>query len=132
MLEGLKVKTTHTLTTDDLEIFCDPPLTFESAGSMDPRTVQELREWYKNHCPNEQAVMFVPKIFLSVAQNGKAYPLTTQEDAMALQKAVGDKFISRLVNSYWNYEVGYFEKKQSGSVNSLTESSGNGTKEATP
>jgi hypothetical protein len=128
----LKVRTTHTLTTDDLEMFCDPPLTFEAVGSIDPRTSRDLSTWHSSKFPEGQAVDFVPKLFLSVAQNGTSYPLTTVEDARALQEAVGEKFVSRLVLSYWNYQATYFEKKQAASVSLSPESgTGNGS-EPTP
>ena len=124
----LKVKTTHVVTTDDLEMFCDPPLTFEAIGNIDPHTREGLRVWYQNKYPTEQSLEFVPKIFLSVAQNGTAYPLVTDEDAKALQDALGDKFISHLVRAYWNYEAGYFEKKETASTSlSETPVTGNGS-----
>jgi hypothetical protein len=113
----LSVRTTHILTTDDLRIFCDPPLTFEAIGSIDPHTRIELSAWHDSDYPAQQAVGFIPKLFLSVAQNGQSYPLTTDEDALALQDALGDKFISRLVNAYWDYEYRYFQKKELASAN---------------
>jgi hypothetical protein len=121
----LKVRTTHTLTTDDLRVFCDPPLTFEAVGSIDPHTRIGLSAWHDSDYPTGQAVDFIPKLFLSVAQNGTAYPLTTSEDAQALQDALGDRFISRLVNAYWDYEYRYFQKKELVSVN-LSPASGTG------
>ena len=128
----LKVRTTHTVTTDDLEMFCDPPLTFEAIGNIDPHTREGLRVWYQNKYPTEGALEFVPKMFLSVAQNGTSYPIATEEDAKALQEAVGDKFISHLVRAYWNYEAGYFEQKKTGSENlSAPPVTGNGS-EPTP
>jgi len=130
----LTVRTTHTLTTNDLRVFCDPPLTFEAVGSIDPRTRIELSAWHDSDYPSGQAVSFIPKLFLSVAQNdsdgpmGPAYPLTTDEDARALQDALGDRFISRLVNAYWDYEYKYFQKKELASVSLSPElGTGNGS-----
>lgn len=118
----LKVNTTHTVTTEDLEIFCDPPLTFEAVGNIGPHLWGQLRDWHKGNYPPEDVVGFIPKLFVSVSQNGDTYPLTTPEDAKALEDAVGNEFLSDLVESYWNYEFDFFKKKRAASANSLSQS----------
>jgi len=128
----LKVKTSLTVTTDELEVFCDPPLTFEAVGNIDPNLWSQLKAWSEKNYPLEQAVNFVPKLFVSVSQNGKAYPLTTEAAAEELRQAVGDPFLCDLIENYWNYEFNYFKKKRLVSASSSPASAtGNGS-ELTP
>ena len=122
----LSVRTTHTVTTDDIDVYCDPPLIFEAVGNIDPQTQTRLADWHKANYPPEQAVAFIPKLFISVSQNGEVYPLTTEADAQALREAVGDTFLSDLVERFWTYELNFFKKKRNGSVNLLSASE-NGT-----
>jgi hypothetical protein len=128
----LKVKTTYTVTTDDLEIFCDPPLTFEAVGRINDKTHTDLLTWSKDDYSPDRAISFIPSLFLSVAQNGTAYPLTTKAEAIALREATGDKFICDLVESFWNYDYTYFKKKRLGSANSLPASDDGSSPEPTP
>jgi hypothetical protein len=128
----LKVKTTHTVTTDELEMVCDPPLTFEAVGNIGPHLWGELRDWSKGEYPMEEIVDFIPKLFVSVSQNGDTYPLTTPAQAKALKESVGDEFIADLIESYWNYEFTFFKKKRAASANSLKESDDSKADEPTP
>ena len=126
----LSIKTTHILTTEQLEIYCDPPLTFEVVGSIDPHTRKKLGSWYEADYPTNRAVEFIPSLFITVAQNGIAYPLKTVEDAAAFQEAVGDVFLSRLVERTWAYDINQFKKKQVGSI-SLSKDSDDGAEQDT-
>jgi hypothetical protein len=128
----LKVKTTHKVTTEELEIFCDPPLTFEAVGNIGPQLWDELRDWSNERYPPEKAVDFVPKLFVSVSQNGDTYPLATPEQAKALEDAVGGEFLSDLVENYWGYEFSFFKKKRAASANSLKGSGDSKADELTP
>jgi hypothetical protein len=123
-----KVKTTLMVTTEELEVFCDPPLTFEAVGNIDPNLWSQLKEWSERDYPPGEAVNFVPRLFFSVSQNGKAYPLTTQAEAEELRQAVGDAFLCDLVENYWTYEYSYFKKKRLASASLLAEhATGNGS-----
>ena len=129
---NLTVKTTHVVTTDDLEIFCDPPLTFEAIGRINDKLHNELRAWANKNHPIGQTVKFVPQLFLNVSQNGNTYPLATDADAEALRGAVGDDFLHNLVESFWDYDFLFFRQKRLASANSLqTSAAGNGS-EPTP
>lgn len=128
----LKVKTTRTLTTDELEVYCEPVLTFEAVGNVDPQTHDALKTWAQAKYPADQAVNFVPKLFLSVAENGTSYPLNTEGAARELQAVVGDAFLAELVENFWNYDYFYFQKKQAASANLSTPLPTTEESEATP
>ena len=124
---NLSVKTTHTISTDDLEIYADPPLVFEAVGRINDKLHNDLRAWSNKNHPIDQTVKFVPRLFLSVSQNGDTYPLTTDADAQALREAVGDDFLHDLVESFWDYDYLFFRRKQLVSASSSPASAtGNG------
>ena len=125
---NLSIKTTIVVTTDDLEIYADPPLTFEAIGRVNDTIHRELAAWATAGYPAEQTARFIPRLFMSVAQNGTSYPLTTAEEAQALRDAVGDEFLANLVESFWDYEYKYFQKKELASVSLSPElGTGNGS-----
>src|SRR3990170_7983871 len=109
---NLSVRTTMQVTTDDLELYADPPLTFEAIGRVNDTLHRELAAWASAGYPAEQSVRFIPRLFLSVAQNWQSYPLTTADDAQALRATVGDEFLANLVEAFWDYEYNYFKKKR--------------------
>jgi len=116
-LSNLSVQTTMRVTADDLEIYADPPLTFEAIGRVNDTLHRELAAWASAGYPPDQTARFIPRLFLSVAQNGQSYPLATPDDAQALRDAVGDEFLANLVESFWDYEFSYFKKKRLASMN---------------
>src|SRR3990172_8868536 len=109
---NLSVKTTHVVTTDDLEIFCDPPLTFEAISRINDKLHNELRAWANKNHPIDQTVKLVPRLFFSVSQDGTAYPLATDADAQALREAVGDDFLHDIVEAFWDYDYLFFRRKR--------------------
>jgi len=116
----LNVKTTFTVNTDQLEIYCDPPLAFEAIGRIDDKTHRELVEWSKADYPAGQTLAFIPRLFLSVSQSGKSYPLSGEADAQALREATGDAFLVNLIEGFWNYEFRFFQRKLAASESSST------------
>lgn len=118
----LRIKTTRTLTTKDLEVFCDPDLTFEAVGNIDPGTDGELREWAKAKYPPAEAVRFVPRLFLSVSQDGSAHPLDTEAGAEEFRQAVGDPFLCELVENFWNFDYFYFQNLKKNGISSANSS----------
>lgn len=129
----LAIQPTQTITSDDLEIFVgDLPLVFEAIGNIGGSLQNDLLAWSQADYPAAQTAGFIPRLFLSVSQNGDKYPLTGQAEAEALRQAVGDDLLKDLVESYWNYRYRYFKKKRLGSGNSSPASdTGNGN-EPTP
>lgn len=117
LISNLSIQTTMTLTTDDLEIYADPPLSFEAIGRVNDTLHRELAAWVSAGYPADQTARFISRLFLSVAQNGQSYPLSTADDAQALRAAVGDEFLANLVESFWDYEFNYFKKKRLASMN---------------
>ena len=129
---NLAIKTTMVVSTDDLEVFSDPPLTFEAIGRINDTLHRELAAWANAGYPADQTARFIPRLFLSVAQNGQSYPLATPDDAQALREAVGDEWLANLVESFWDYEYNYFKKKRLASASlSQAQGTGNGS-EPTP
>ena len=129
---NLSIKTTMVVTTDDLEIYADPPLTFEAIGRVNDTIHRELAAWATAGYPADQTARFIPRLFMSVAVNGSSHPLTTADDVQELRAAVGDEFLANLVESFWDYEFNYFKKKRLASANLSSESgTGNGS-EPTP
>lgn len=128
---NLAIKTTFAVSTDDLGVFCDPPLTFQAIGRVNDTLHRELVAWGTAGYPADQTTRFIPRLFLSVAQNGVSYPLSTADDAQALREAVGDEFLANLVESFWDYEFSYFKKKRLASA-SLSPQSTNGSGQEPP
>ncbi len=118
----LNIQTHHTITTNDLELFCDPPLTFEAVGRIADQTHNALLEWAKNDYPEEKTLEFLPHLFVSVSQNGETYPLNNDGAAREFREAVGLTFVQDLIEAFWNYEFYYFKKKRLASINSSTAS----------
>lgn len=124
---NLTIKTTQTITTDDLEIFVgDAPLTFEAIGNISNSLHTDLLTWSRAGYPADQAAGFIPRLFVSVSQNGEKYDLTGQAAAVAFQEAVGDDLLKDIIEGYWDYRYRFFRKRQAGSV-SLPPASENGT-----
>lgn len=114
----LKVRTTHTVTTDDLELFCDPPLSFEAVGRVGPKLHNDLLTWSQAGYPAEQAPGLAAQLFLSVSQDGQSYPLNSPAAATELQNQVGDEFIRNLIEAFWDFEYRFFKQKRLASGNS--------------
>lgn len=117
---NLKAKTIRVVTTDDLELYCNPPLTFEASGRINDKLTAELQQWFKTGYDPAKTVEFIPQLFMSVSQNGDAYPLTTQADAEALREALGEGFLLDLVEAFWDYDYRFFARKRLVSANSST------------
>lgn len=119
---NLKIQTTETITTDDLEIFVgELPLIFEAVGNIPGPLQDDLLTWSRADYPLPQTLQLVPRLFLSVSQNGDTYPLTSQAEAEALRAAVGEELLRDIVEGYWNYRYRFFKRKRLASANSLTE-----------
>lgn len=123
----LSVQTTRTITTDDMRIFCEPPLTFEGIGYFSPSFVNDLAEWEKNP-DDDRAIKFVSRIFLSVSQNGARYPLSTEADVLALRDAIeeinpgnGNNFLATIVEEYTRAHYRFFRNKFADLENSSQE-----------
>jgi hypothetical protein len=123
----LSVKTVRTISTDDLNIFCEPPLLFEARGYIAPELGGDLLEWEAGGYAAERAAELLPRLFLSVAQEGIRYPLSTKADALALRDAIeaanpgyGDIFLSTLLDGYWNEHYRFFGRKRLASASSQT------------
>jgi hypothetical protein len=131
-LLNLSIRTTMTVTTDDLEIYADPTLTFTSVGRVNDKLHRELAAWSTAGYPAQQTVEFIPRLFMSMSINGDTHPLATGDDVQELRQAVGDEFLANLVESFWDYEYNYFKKKRSVSVSLSPESgTGNGSEPTT-
>lgn len=117
----LKAKTTRIVTTDDLELYCDPPLVFEASGRINDKLTAELKEWYQNGYDPQITLKFIPQLFLSVSQNGETFPIRSQADAEALREALGDGFLLDLVEAFWDYDYRFFTQRRAASANSSTE-----------
>lgn len=128
----LKAKVTRTITTDDLEIYCDPPLTFEASGRINDKLTAELKQWYQNGYDPQKTLDLIPQLFLNVSQDGQTYPLESRGDAEALQEALGAGFLVDLVEAFWDYDFRFFQKRLSGSVRSLTALGSGDTSEPSP
>ena len=129
---NLPIRTTMSVTTDDLELYADPPLAFEAIGRVNDTLHRELAAWASAGYPADTTARFIPRLFLSVSLNGQTYPLTTQDEAQALRDAVGDEWLANLVEGFWDYEYNYFKKKRLASANlSPASATGNGS-EPTP
>ena len=128
----LKIQTTRTVTTDDLRLYCDPPLTFGAVGHIPTTVNNALLDWADKGYDSTRAVEFVPRLFSSVAQNGTSYPLASKEDAAALREAVGDVFLRDLVEGFWNYDYRFFHLKRLVSENSLPDLTTTNGSEPTP
>jgi hypothetical protein len=115
---NLKAKTVRVVSTDDLELFCDPPLTFEASGRINDKLTAELQQWFKGGYDPAKTVEFIPQLFMSVSQNGDTYPLTTTADAEALRAALGDGFLLDLVEAFWDYDYRFFARRRAASANS--------------
>jgi hypothetical protein len=121
----LTVKTIRTISTDDLSIFCEPPLTFEVRGYIAPELGSDLLEWEQGGYSIERAAELLPRLFISVSQNEEHYSLATKTDALALRDAIeaanpgyGDTFLATLLDGYWNEHYRFFGRKRLASVNS--------------
>lgn len=127
----LNIATTQTISTDDLEIYCgDTPLIFEAVGNINGALHSDLLAWSQADRPPTQTVALVPRLFLSVAQNGDTYPLTGPAEAEGLRQAVGDELLADIVEEFWNYRYRFFKRKRIASVNSPPASE-NGSNPAT-
>ncbi len=129
---SLTVETTMVVSTDDLELYASPTLVFRTVGRVNDTLHRELAAWASAGYPAEQTARFIPRLFLSVSQNGQTYPLTTPDDAQALREAVGDEFLANLVESFWDYEFNYFKKKRLASANLSPQSTTGNGQEPTP
>lgn len=110
-----KIQSTLQVTTDDLEVYVgEEPLRFEAIANIPNGLNTELLEWSKVGYPANQAVKLVPKLFLSVSQNGTSYPLSTQKEVEAFRAEVGDELTAEIVEGYWEYRFRYFKKKRIG------------------
>lgn len=112
----LKVRTTHAITTADLEIYCDPPLEFEAVGRISGQMHNELLAWSQAGYPAEQTPALAARLFLSVTQDGVRYPLNTPEAAAELRAATGDEFMRNLVEAFWDFEYRFFKQKRPASA----------------
>lgn len=119
----LTIQSTQIVSSDDLEIFVgEMPLIFEAVGNIGGALHGDLLAWSQADYPAAQTAAFVPRLFLSVSQNGIKYPLTGLAEAEALRQAVGDELLRDLVEGYWNYRYRFFKRKRSGSAPSPTAS----------
>lgn len=124
----LAIQTTQTITTDDLEIYVgDTPLVFEAIGNISNSLHTDLLAWSRAGYPADQAAAFVPRLFLSVSQNGEKYDLTGPTEAAAFQAAVGDDLLKDIIEGYWDFRYRFFRKKQaaSGSLPTASETGSN-------
>lgn len=135
----LSVQTTREVSTDSLNIFCDPPLIFKSRGFIAPGLFNEISEWEKKGHDEKLAVGYISRLFVSFSQNGETFPLTTKEDAMALREAIeesnpggADGFLSTLIEAYLNEHYRFFRNRLAVSESSLPVSSNGKVKEPTP
>lgn len=126
----LHIQTTQIVTTDDLEIYCgDLPLIFEAVGNISSGLHSDLLEWSQAERPAAGTVALVPRLFMSVSQNGDKYPLTGSAEAEAFREAVGDELLADIVEEFWNYRYRFFRRKRNGSAN-LPPASENGSNPA--
>lgn len=124
---NLSIRTTMSVTTDDLELYADPPLTFIAIGRVNDTLHRELAAWATAGYPADQTARFIPRLFTGVSVGGSIHPLTLADDVQEFRAAVGDEWLANLVESFWDYEFNYFKKKRAASVNLSPElGTGNG------
>ncbi len=82
---------TRTITTADLFIACDPPMTFEVKAQLSTDWVRSHIAWEESGTEDmKTAIDLVSSSFLSVAQDGNKYPLDTIDAVQDLINAIED------------------------------------------
>jgi hypothetical protein len=133
----LTIQTTRTITTDELHLFCEPPLTFRVKGFIDPALAKELAQW-ENTYSGERAAELISQLFVSFSHAGDSYPLDNKSAVLAFKDAIeegnpggGEGFLSTLLESYLNEHYRFFRQKLLALENSSQASNNGKVKEAT-
>lgn len=122
----------RTITTGDLFIACDPPMSFEVKSRL-------TSDWATKHLAWEAAgseditiaLELVSTGFLAVAQNGERYDLNSIEAAKALREAIegqnegeGNTFICDIVSSFAHNHYSFLARNSADSARLLEQSNG--------
>jgi hypothetical protein len=118
----LLVKVTRILTTDDLDLTCDPPLSFEVTGNVEPSIFKAVQEWEAAGFELERCAELVGRVFISVTQDGQTYSLNGKAAALALYEAIEEsnpgaayQFMVRLLENFIQNHLRFFVSRRSGS-----------------
>lgn len=104
------------VTSKDLGLACDPPLTFEIKTALPRPTATMALGWQQGGSGDVNvALEIIGRMFVSVGQAGQRYPLTGRDNVEALRLAIeestpgaGDDFILSLANRGINNHYDFF------------------------
>lgn len=132
----LLVKTVRTISTDELNIYCEPPLVFSARGYITRAINEQLLAWDLAGRPISLTLGLLPQLFFSVSVDTQVFPILSQVDSEALRQAIetanpggGDEFLTALVDGYWVNHYRFFTRRRPASANLLADST-NGTSPA--
>ncbi len=104
----IKYNPTRIITTADMFIACDPPITFEVKVRISPDWARRLGEWEdaKDQDINI-AMQLMSETFISVSQDGEAFLLSDIKSVQELRdsieqdnKGYGNEFITQIVEMF--------------------------------
>jgi hypothetical protein len=115
---------TRTITTGDLFIACDPPMSFEVKSRLSADWATKHLAWEADGSEDITiALDLVSTGFLAVSQNGERYDLNSIEAAEALREAIeggnegeGDTFICDIVSSLAHNHYSFLARNSANSA----------------
>ena len=128
----IKYNPIRTITTADLFIACDPPITFDVKARLSPAWAIKSREWEESDSPDiDTAIELMSESFVSVAQDNETFPLTSIKAVQSLRDSIeqdnegyGDEFIIHLVEMFSNNHFRFLALASAKSAKLLRPSNG--------
>lgn len=123
----LTIHTTRQISSADLRLAIDPPLSFEIRSYISYDLNLRLAEWQNAGRNNaSEAAALINQLFVSVGQNGHLYPLNSPEAVNALRETIeatnpgeGDNFLIAMLNGFVINHYNFFSIERNGSAPSL-------------
>lgn len=111
MLTFINSVTTKILTTAELGIACDPPLTFEVKTYLTRETLALLACWDDDSDNPVLTKQVAARLFVSVQQDGEKFPLDSEAAISGLAQAIGPdgmEFVGAMVRGFEALHFGFF------------------------
>ena len=127
---------TRTITSSDLFMACDPPITFTVKVKVPPTWARLHRQWEEQgHADLQMTKELIAQSFVTVGQDGDAWPLNTIEAVDELREAIeeqnpnsGDDFLITILDSFAFNHYNFLAGQSMSSAAPLTQSNGSGAK----